>query len=185
MQETSKGVGCMNQSCTIRYVWMDATAWNRRAVAPSPVVISEMETPTPEMDAFERDIIACIPEELHQLQAYARKGRELETRLAAAEAELAAMRSGEGGKPLDVHEPVGTLSTAIVSAIFDHASDAPMRPHRMEYKIDPHPKQEKGWGGLNEWAMRNIVERVLKATILSAPAPDAVVEVTPPMKEGE
>lgn len=52
-------------------------------------------TPTPEMDAFERDIIACIPEELHQLQAYARKGRELEARLAAAEAELAAMRSGE------------------------------------------------------------------------------------------
>lgn len=62
------------------------------ACRPSPVVISEMETPTPEMDAFERDTIACIPEDLHQLQAYARKGRELETRLAAAEAEIVAMR---------------------------------------------------------------------------------------------
>lgn len=65
-------------------------------------------TPTPEMDAFERDVIACIPEELHQMQAYARKGRELETRLTVAEAEVSRLRGAEPvvwAKPIE-HEDV-------------------------------------------------------------------------------
>lgn len=76
-----------------------------------------------------------------------------------ARAALAAPVAGEGSVPLEV------VAKQVAKAIFDscHDDESIERPRRMEYKLG-ELGNERGFGGLSEYAMGNVIAAALRST---------------------